>query len=148
MLQRMAQNPYNNTGGMGMGGSPGNMNGMNNPRMNMMGPGMNRMPMGPYQDQMGGGPMGGYQGRPTGPGPMAGMGGPNMRMMGPGPGMVRGPGPGQYNMGGGGGPGMVGDCVSAGVVSDGGFCGACGPGMGVLSGGLMSGVVADVDCFS
>merc|ERR1719188_504132 len=72
-----------------------------------MGPGMNRMPMGPYQDQMGGGPMGGYQGRPSGPGPMAGMGGPNMRMMGPGPGMVRGPGPGQYNMGvGPGGPRM------------------------------------------
>lgn len=72
------------------------MNNMNNPRMGMMGPNMNRMPMG-YQDQMSGGM--GYPIRAMG----GGMGaGPNMgnmgpgRMMGPGPGMMRGPGPSQY----------------------------------------------------
>jgi len=101
----------------------------------MMGPGMNRMPMGPYQDQMGGGPMGGYQGRPSGPGPMAGMGGPNMRMMGPGPGMVRGPGPGQYNMGGGpGGPGSGGRMMSPGPgMGPGGPPGMGGPRMPPVS---------------
>ena len=95
-LQNMSQNPYNspNQGPGGIG--PGNMNNMNNPRMGMMGPNMNRMPMG-YQDQMSGGM--GYPIRAMG----GGMGaGPNMgnmgpgRMMGPGPGMMRGPGPGQY----------------------------------------------------
>ena len=106
----MSQNPYNNQG-MGPGG--GNMNnGMNNPRMQgMMGPGgMNRMP------QMGGGGMGGYQGRPMGPGmgPGPGQGMGNMgRMMGPGPGgmVTRGPGPTQY-----GGPGPGNRMMTPGMV--------------------------------
>ena len=101
---RMSQNPYNSPSqGQGPGGmGPGNMNNMNNPRMGMMGPNMNRMPMG-YQDQMSGGmsypnrAMGGGMG----PGPNMGNMGPGPRMMGPGPGMMRGPGPGQYP----GGPG-------------------------------------------
>ena len=89
----MSQNPYNspNQGPGGIG--PGNMNNMNNPRMGMMGPNMNRMPMG-YQDQMSGGM--GYPIRAMGGGPNMGNMGPGNRMMGPGPGMMRGPGPGQY----------------------------------------------------
>ena len=93
----MSQNPYNspNQGQGGMG--PGNMNNMTNPRMGMMGPNMNRMPMG-YQDQMSGAM--GYPNRGMGggmgPGPNMGNMGPGNRMMGPGPGMMRGPGPGQY----------------------------------------------------
>lgn len=81
------------------------MNNMTNPRMGMMGPNMNRMPMG-YQDQMSGGM--GYPNRAMGggmgPGPNMGNMGPGNRMMGPGPGMMRGPGPGQYPGAGGPGP--------------------------------------------
>lgn len=100
----MSQNPYNNSN-QGPGGiGPGNMNNMNNPRMGMMGPNMNRMPMG-YQDQMSGGM--GYpiraMGGGMGAGPNMGNMGPGNRMMGPGPGMMRGPGPGQFP----GGPGQA-----------------------------------------